>query len=138
MRQNRQEEDISGEHSDTNMMEDERKEATHQKNPPLHVGFQFSYDLGDEPDEDDDEMNNTDGDEEGEEEQDDILIVEGDDEGLNEEGDETDSPNLRGKSMKKLRAVSNCSSAEREHKAATLNLTPASKALNVSQEEMST
>ena len=94
--------------------------------------------MGDEPDEDDDEMNNTDGDEEGEEEQDDILIVEGDDEGLNEEGDETDSPNLRGKSMKKLRAVSNCSSAEREHKATTLNLTPASKALNASQEEMST
>lgn len=132
MKQNREDVDISGEHSDTNMMDEETKEATNQKNPPLHVGFQFSYDLGDEPDEDDDEMNNTDGDEEGEEEQDDILIVEGDDEGLNEEGDETDSPNLRGKSMKKLRAVSNCSSAEREHKATTLNLTPASKALNAS------
>ena len=55
---------------------------------PLHVGFQFSYDLGDEPDEDDDEMNNTDGDEEGEEEQDDILIVEGDDEAIDDEEDD--------------------------------------------------
>jgi len=36
------------------------------KNAP--VGFQFSFDLGDEPDEDDDEINNTDGEEEGEEE----------------------------------------------------------------------
>ena len=64
-------------------------------NLPLHVGFQFSYDLGDEPEEDDDEMNNTDGEgEEGEEEQDDILIVEGEDEGLDDDDvDDMDQSN---------------------------------------------
>lgn len=116
-------------------------------NLPLHVGFQFSYDLGDEPDEEDDEMNNTDGEgEEGEDEQDDILIVEGDDEGIDDdevdcEGeDRSESPNLRGKSAKNYREIYNCSSAENPselHKkgAARMGgLTPANnnKSLNVS------
>ena len=101
----------------------------------MHVGFQFSYDLGDEPDEDDDEINNTDGEEEGEEEQDDILIVEGDDEDI-DEGAETDSPNVRGKSANNYRAISNCSSAEKDQRnggmMAGSGLTPANKSLNVS------
>ena len=121
-------------------------------NLPLHVGFQFSYDLGDEPEEDDDEMNQTDGDgEEGEEEQDDILIVEGEDEGLDDDDvDDMDqsneSPQIRGKSATNYREIYNCSSAENanEHskKGAIMGgLTPANvnnKSLNVSQEEVST
>ena len=107
--------------------------------------------MGDEPDEDDDEMNNTDGEgEEGEEEQDDILIVEGEDEGIEDddvdEAEESgESPNLRGKSAKNFREIYNCSSAENpnEHskKGAIMGgLTPANnnKSLNASQEEVST
>ena len=52
------------------------------------MGLNFAYDLGDEPEEDEDEINNTDGDE-GEEYQDDILIVEGEDEDLDEEDEES-------------------------------------------------
>lgn len=37
----------------------------------------FSYEVGEEPDDNDEEVNNTDGEEEGEEEQDEALIVEG-------------------------------------------------------------
>lgn len=113
------------------------------------MGFQFSYDLGDEPEEEDDEMNNTDGEgEEGEEEQDDILIVEGDDEGIDDDNvdrdsDESgDSPNLRGKSAKNFREIYNCSSAGEKdsnapHKKGSAmlgGLTPANngKSLNVS------
>ena len=120
----------------------------------MHVGFQFSYDLGDEPDEDDDEINNTDG-EEGEEEQDDILIVEGEDECIDDDDDVDESaggsPALRGKSASNYhREIYNCSSAENakeanHRKGGAKNigggLTPANinnKSLNTSQEEVST
>jgi len=58
-------------------------------------------------------MNNTDGEEEGEEEQDDILIVEGDDEDQDNEDDEIDSPNLRHRSAKEIKAVSDSSPSEK-------------------------
>jgi len=58
-------------------------------------------------------MNNTDGEEEGEEEQDDILIVEGDDEDQDNEDDEIDSPNLRHRSTKEIKAVSDSSPSEK-------------------------
>lgn len=100
------------------------------------MGFQFTYDLGDQPDEDDDEINNTDGEEEGEEEQDDILIVEGDDEDLADEDDEDlDSPPAQRKHMKNFRAVSNCSSAEKQPKVSMggAGLSPTNKSMNMSQ-----
>lgn len=104
------------------------------KGAPLHVGFQFSYDLGDEPDEDDDEINNTDG-EEGEEEPDDILIVEGEDDEIEEDEDSV-SPNLRNKSAKAFRAGPSCASAVKG--IGSKGLTPANKSLNMSQEGANT
>ena len=101
------------------------------------VGFQFSYDLGDEPDEDDDEMNNTDGEEEGEEEQDDILIVEGEDQD-NEEEDEIDSPTFRHEQSKGVRAESDNSPSGKVQGVEGKGFTPANKSLNVSQEEIRT
>ena len=104
------------------------------------VGFQFSYDLGDEPDEDDDEMNNTDGEgEEGEEEDQDDLIVEGEGEGEDEdvdhEDEETDSPALR-----RPHPVSDYSPSEKGQHASKVkgNFSPANRSVNMSQEEATT
>ena len=72
----------------------------------------FSYDVGDEPEEDDDEMRDSHDDESGEDEedQDDILIVEGED----EEFEPDTSPHMR-KTNKladiKPRAISNCATS---------------------------
>ncbi len=104
----------------------------HPKGPPLHVGFQFSYDPGDEPDEDDEEMNNTDGDEEGEEEQEDILIVEGDEDDLDGK-DSCQSPGVRGKSASEYRSAINYGgSAGKDKKANGMGLPLANKSLNAS------
>ena len=115
------------------------------RKPQLPMGFQFTYDLGDQPDEDDDEINNTDGEEEGEEEPDDILIVEGDDEDMGDcdEDDDMDSPSppqASGTNKKMAmkggdyRAVSNCSSAEKQAKVSIGGgISPTNKSMNISQ-----
>ena len=63
------------------------------------------------------------------------MIVEGDDEDLdNDDEEDLDSPPARSKHIKKYRAVSNCSSAEKQAKKSMggAGLSPTNKSMNIS------
>ena len=64
--------------------------------------------------------------------------MEGDDEDQDGDEDEIDSPNLRHRSTKDIRAVSDSSPSEKGQGVTGKGFTPANKSLNVSQEEIRT